>query len=106
MSNNPNKLAWKGTPGPWVFKDYMDSPVVITDNRKEFTIADFSPSIRLKAEEQIANAYVASAAPEAIDFIADLMEFFDFLELLKSDKINIEPWRTKGENILKKAYNF
>lgn len=104
MSTDPNKLAWKGTPSPWHAVEYAgqwnlnDGPYY---EAKNVMSAD---DVTYQVAE--ANSFMASAAPEAIDFIADLMEFFDFLELLETDKINIEPWRTKGEEILKKAYNF
>lgn len=103
MSNDPNKLAWKGTQGEWKYKNDGTYHGLTVDDGND--IIGYFGSMTSMSEENEANSYMASAAPEAVEFIADLMDFFDFLELLQTDKINIEPWRNKAETILKKAYN-
>lgn len=53
-----------------------------------------------------ANAYIASAAPEAIEFIADLMETIDGVNKLLKTDLFLSEYVKRAEDILKKAYNF
>lgn len=105
MSTNPNKLAFKGTPGPWHFhQNFLKS-------QKELRIYKYpegvygNPTIAIipeNGEKGIANAHLISAAPEAVAFIADI------LYSLSCDipNMDIPEMIHRGEQILKKAYNF
>lgn len=111
------KLAFKGTPGPWyiTFKEEMISiHNGLTDEQEQLPDGNYTdPNIcgiwaaevdddrRLYSE---ANAYIISAAPEAIEFIADLLNGID------NDNDNDGMWPDKcsisrAEEIIKKAYN-
>lgn len=110
--SNPNKLAWKGTPGPWlVDKQPPRRAGGVTNNRTViYRVADnFGPYQTVadifgdSPEQCKANAHMANAAPEAIEFIAD------FLDEVSKHSILPGHWTeiiTRAEEILKKAYNF
>jgi hypothetical protein len=123
MSNDPNKLAWRGTPGPWKVKllDRMisihtgdsDEQVKLPDgNYTDPTICGIWASSEGddRREGSEANAHLISAAPEAIEFIADLMPFLEGIKDIfnENDKstLSIEGLIIMCEDILKKAYNF
>lgn len=97
MSNNPNKLASKHTRGPWFYQE--DSDVYTHIVRP----TDFPGRIICHlGQEYEANARLISAAPEAIEFIADWLEYTgnsDFSDDGAIAMIN------RAEAILKKAYN-
>lgn len=98
-------LKSKAIVGPWIYQEDSDAYTHIVRPQLMMgrIICHLGQDTSGEAED---TARMISATPEAIGFISDLMEFFDFLELCKTDKINIEPWRNKAEGILKKAYNF
>lgn len=106
--SDTNKLAYAGTPGPWITDKTgtKRGPVFMSCIHSQTgtyqTVADVFGSTQVEMEQNIA---MISAAPEAVEFIADLMDFFDFLDVLKTTNINTQPWRDKAEVILKKAYN-
>lgn len=101
---NPNKLASKTTPGPWKATSmgggYMNIETVDQSHLRTF-IGEIGGGLQ-KFKEIEANAYIISAAPEAIEFIADLI-----FALSNDGRYIFEPheWVKKGEIILKKAYN-
>lgn len=102
MSTNHNKLAFKGTPGNWFYQDDsdvythivrpVDNPGTIICHLGQDTSGEYE-----------ANAHLISAAPEAVEFIADLLEW------METTDYSIDEVREKvarAEEILKKAYNF
>jgi len=130
MSTDPNILAAKHTPGEWKFVRqahatkksglglrYGVMAKVLNHLEREndkwlFNISlDKTEDIQIHQEAE-ANAHVISAAPEAIEFIADLMPVLEELKCLfneekyqaASDQTNLIIARAEG--ILKKAYNF
>jgi hypothetical protein len=104
MSNNPNKLASKHTHGNWEVKKLLDYFVVQTSY--EETICDCGYCNRNTDAIDSANAHLISAAPEAIEFISDLMPIFELMnERILFDKRDIDKLISGAEAILKKAYN-
>lgn len=119
MSNeiNPNVLAWKGTPGPWRFvkqahatkKSGLGIRYAVAATYKGLPDMMWLYNVPIDKTEDIdvhleieANAHMISAAPEAIEFIADLLiwiENTDFTQDEVKEKIS------RAEEILKKAYN-
>lgn len=103
---NPNKLAWKGTPGPWLASKtgtrrgpaYLGVVNSTTDGYQ--TVADVFGDHQAKME---ANMAFVSAAPEAIEFIADWLYGIDGATLTHEA---VEKLYERAEDILKKAYNF
>lgn len=119
MITDKNILASKSTKGPWY---YHKNPLMIDKfkshnegNPLDFDIYKYDENVfgnpiiasihsrdhEVLHEENEANAYILSAAPEAIEFIADLLAIMDAenmtLGMLKREIL-------KGETILKKAY--
>lgn len=111
MSNNPNKLAFKGSLGPWT-AEHMDEGCWVSGvNRNEPVICDITARLMVYdeqtkqheeclREEDIANAHLISAAPEAVEFIADLLYSLS----CDTPKMDIPEMIHRGEEILKKAY--
>ncbi|SRR6184192_340734 len=108
--NNPNALAWKGTPGPWIVDRHPSLKHGGINNHRTviYRASDVDGPYQTVAdvygdgpEQCKANAHMISAAPEAIEFIADL------LYSLSCDipKMDIPEIMHRGEEILKKAYN-
>lgn len=115
MRNNPNKLTLKHTIGPWhvcipkhagkwaVFYTYQGQCLgVYAANGDLVGIASIPKDNMLIHSDQNnqANANLISAAPEAIEFIADLLEVLD-----SQDPHKVFEMKLRGEEILKKAYN-
>lgn len=110
MSNNPNKLASKHTPGPWNVK-LTEKMISIhtgsTDEDKDgidpticgIWAAQFDDDRRPESE---ANAHLISAAPEAIEFIANIVHMMSESNFPQACK---DSFIKTGEEILKKAYN-
>lgn len=114
IMNNPNKIAWKGTPGPWKVNTNQSSrsqfvKITSANNTDVIWVGPKQITQEKKDDpesiESMANAHLISAAPEAVEFIVDLRDFFDFLDLLETNKIDTKPWRDKAKVIIKKAYN-
>lgn len=118
MSTNPNKLASKHTPGPWT-AEHMDEGCWISGvDRDEPVICDITARLMVYDEqtkqheeclqdEDIANAHLISAAPEAMEFIADLMPIFELInERNLFNKRDIDKLILGAEAILKKGYNY
>lgn len=99
MNFDPNKLASKHTPGPWCVGDVIDENgrKIIPEDVNE---TGFAVAYGFYTKERDANANLISAAPEAIEFIADLLD-----TMSRPGIINNTYWINKGEEILKKAYN-
>lgn len=108
--NDPNKLAWKGTPGPW----QVEKNAISYEIRQHPTgphdlcLLVGMGGIRdnQHADRNKANAHFMAAAPEAIDFIADLMETIDGVNKLLKTDLFLSEYVKRAEDILKKAYNF
>lgn len=99
MEHNPNKLASKHTAGPWYVRNTGSSILVKHENEVVCSIYD------LYLTEATADAHMISAAPEAIELLADILEQIDAInKLLKVDYF-LEDKRKRAEAILKKAYN-
>jgi len=104
MSTNPNALAWKGTSGPWKVKKevYMGHYSFTIVNDKGFIVAKID-NVIMRNDTLEANAHMISAAPEAVEFIADLLAYLNGNEFVE---MNFKPdMYAKAEEILKKAYN-
>jgi hypothetical protein len=107
MSNNPNKLASKHTPGPWEVDNFIPHWIKGKKNVGDICmISNHSWYDKLQGAD-LANAHIISAAPEAIEFIADLLDTIrgnrDFNSPIS--KTTMEIFYNRGEEILKKAYN-
>lgn len=115
---NPNKLSSRHTPGPWNVKLHEHMVSIHTGGTDE-DIDGVDPTIcgiwaRAEGDDRRpqceANAHIISAAPEAIEFIADRMGWFDNLRnmliFMEADTTNIDKIIADAEIILKKAYNF
>lgn len=111
MITDKNILASKHTKGIWqvvdTYENYEpytpDTPQIIIwdgDEQASGPICDMGEMGDMNYAEALANAHIISAAPEAIEFIADLLEKFD--KGLPFDAV-VDVQR--AENILKKAYN-
>lgn len=92
--SNPNKLAWKGTPGEWHVHVTRRGIIVQGAEKIVCVIEALNPYIGH------ADAHMISAAPEAIEFLSDLLEGLDKGHWPDHTTI------TRAEEILKKAYNF
>lgn len=104
VSHNPNALSWKGTPGPWKVKKevYMGRYSFTIVNDKGFIVAKID-NVIMRNDTLEANAHMISAAPEAVEFIADLLAYLNGNEFVE---MNFKPdMYAKAEEILKKAYN-
>lgn len=93
-SNDPNKLAFKGDNPPWYVRDIGTSVFVKHDNDIVAYLTN------MNSEKANANAHLVSAAPEAIEFIADLV-----YALSNGDDHLVAEMIPRAEEILKKAYN-
>lgn len=120
MSTTPNKLAFKGTPGPWKIVKSQSGKhninIIGTSLGSKYKVArvpfayeeagndEFIHKLNSKSElEAEYDAHLISAAPEAVAFISDII-----FALSNDGRYFFEPheWVEKGEQILKKAYNF
>lgn len=82
----------KHTPAPW--------EVVLEDDC--YYIQPINESFIVLSSNDLANAHLISAAPEAIEFIADLVNKICTRKITDGD---LEDFVEKAEPILKKAYN-
>lgn len=98
-ANDPNKLAWKGTLGPWYAVEYAGQWNLNDGPYYECKNVMSADDVTYEIAE--ANSFMASAAPEAIEFIADLLENLEVFHALDHPY-----WVARAEEILKKAYNF
>lgn len=123
MSNitDPNKLASKHTPGPWKFVHQAHATRksglgmrygVFADviNHEKRDVDRWLFNIRLDRTEDLdihqeaeANAHLISAAPEMVEFIADIVHMMSSSNFPQGC---IDAFIKSGEEILKKAYNF
>jgi hypothetical protein len=70
------KTEFKGTPGPWKVARIMGvADAVVANNKKEYTICDCSPSIRISTDQKLANAKLIAAAPELFEALRGLLTF-------------------------------
>lgn len=128
MSDNPNKLAWAGTPGTWkvvrarhaiprgegmrysVFGEVKQMDKREWDDRflfnQKLSCVD---DIELHQEAE-ANAYMISAAKDAVECLADILawdaEERKTVENLEDLYFMPQELIERIEAILKKAYNF
>lgn len=104
MSTNPNKLAFKGTPGPWITdktgtkRGPIFMSCIHSQTGRYQTVVDVFGSTQVEMEHNMA---MISAAPEAVEFIADLLYSLS----CDTPKMDIPEMIHRGEEILKKAYN-
>lgn len=107
MLTNPNKLAFKGSPGPWcVYKNTYKFEIQEGKEPSELNlrVVECGYHGTPSHEKYEANAHLISAAPEAVEFIADLLwALHDTKHILPNEVYNVV---IKAEEILKKAYNF
>lgn len=96
-----NKLAWRGSPGPWM-AHRINGSRTWRIYRDDIIIGQVDSNIMGPATIE-SNAHMASAAPEMAEFIADLLEKFDKHCTLEGLK---ETMFARAEELLKKAYNF
>lgn len=111
MSEDKNKLSFKGTPGPWKFVHARHYTIPSGDGQRYAVKAGEHWLINIKLDRTVdipvhqeaeANAHMVSAAPEAVEFIADLLNELQTQGFLS----DIDKWLDRGELITKKAYNF
>lgn len=103
--SNENKLASKHTPGPWIVKKeiYFGSCECRICDHRQINLAIVESNIMDKDTIE-ANAHLISAAPDAIELIADLLEAIDKEMFIVPQELTEVIKR--AEAILKKAYNF
>lgn len=112
--NDVKKLAWKGTPGPWHIEINQRNDILVIGQHKgsEWSVAHTGSTKAAESKSMTATSHLISAAPEAVEFIADLLPMLDKLKVLltvsPSDIGHKELDKTiaLAEEILKKAYNF
>lgn len=116
--SDPNKLAAKHTPAPWMRVKAIEGNLavrcpgyLIATLNKPGHWSDQEERYAREMARYEADQHLINTSPDMVEFIADLMEFFDFVELLQNGStkpvpFDIKPWRIKAEAILKKAYNF
>lgn len=99
MITDKNILASKHTKTEWVPIQYPGWWAI--GDAKSFHANNILWEDNVGKETAIANIHMACAAPEAIEFIADLLEDHE-----KGLLIDFDDWIERAEAILKKAYNF
>lgn len=99
MITDKNILASKRTEGNWFYQEDSDvyTHIVRPEDKPGAIICHLGQDT---SGEYEANARLISAAPEAIEFIADLLH-----EMSSPGTINGAYWVKRGEEILKKGYN-
>lgn len=104
MSDNPNKLAFKGIPAPWSVRTEIHFGAVECRIYGHGNVHLAIVQSNVMNKEVIkANAHMASASPEAVEFIADWIYGIDHGTLNHEET---EKLYARAEDILKKAYNF
>lgn len=101
MITDKNILASKHTKSPWRISLFNDTYEF--NSNPGFVGVNILNISDVGEETAKANADIASAAPEAIEFIADLISELEHPGFAAA---NWNKWIDRGEEILKKAYNF